>query len=136
MTKAIKRQFKTFMGSAAVVGNPAVVQHIQLHVKSVMKQYDSGEQQSQPEKLLCAAVLERAIRDLMDFSTKKPEVAIRLAAYDWFCFEGLEDDYRQLKKQDEFKPYSFLWICDELKLQPKIIADIIYKQYHMPYRIR
>ena len=66
--------------------------------------FDSGDFQSvfdvaSPERTLVAAVLERAVRDVLDGDTE---------AYGWFS-----DD-----EGDEKIPFSFLWICEQLEVDP------------------
>jgi hypothetical protein len=75
---------------------------------------DSSESDSAggaaPERTLVAAVLERAVRDVLDGDEE---------AVDWFA----DDD------ESENAPFSFIWICEQLELDPeKVRASVFGKQ--------
>ena len=100
--------------------------------------YEPANQTGSPERLLLLAILERAILDYVGNDSKEA-----VAAREWIFgsnepvlrpvpvgTEVIEIDAAQ-KNNDEFEndedtePFSFVWVCRELDLNPKGVAEMI-----------
>jgi len=73
--------------------------------------FDRPNQTGTPERNLLMAVLERAILDLVGNDPREAQ-----AANDWI-FGDLDDA--------NFDEFTFPWLCQELDLDPRRIADTI-----------
>ena len=76
--------------------------------------FDVPNQTGSPERMLLLAVLERAILDLVGNDRREAK-----AAEDWI-FEGEEEH-----NSDSNEPFTFVWVCSQLDLNSKEVAEII-----------
>lgn len=70
-----------------------------------------------PERRLAAAVLQRAVQDLLDTKHHATSQKHRRCAYEWIFLDGTEEDY------------GFIWLCKELDLRPEHIQDALLERY-------
>lgn len=74
--------------------------------------HDSPNPTGSPERMLLLAVLERAILDYVGNDHKEAQ-----ASQEWLF--GDEGDL------DNVEPFTFIWICGQLDLNAKNVADMI-----------
>ena len=79
--------------------------------------YQELNQTGTPERNLLTAILERAILDYVGNDHKETE-----CAEDWLF---------SAQNTDDFKPFSFQWVCERLDLDHKFVTNEIKK---MPKR--
>jgi hypothetical protein len=73
---------------------------------------DIEETKHNPERQLLAEVLLGAIRDILNNTTDSEAQKIRREALEWF-------------NKSSIKPFSFVWICQSLDLEPKTIRRVV-----------
>lgn len=79
--------------------------------------------EEQPERMLIAEVIMRAVRDYVnDEITYAPRLKQDAAV--WLRIG------RQLQEEDQQEPFSFVWCCVWLELNPEEIRDRIVKLSH------